>query len=406
MYDVAVLGTGLSGCLLAIKLKLMGRHILLIDKSSQQKNHIPETTYLSPNYVSSITNIPLSEINACFSTQSRVEFWSRDREETVTIVYSTEVERGPYLVDRAKLDDLLLTHAINLGCDTIFNADVTHIELSKHTQSIDCVVNNHTLSANCKVMVDATGKQAFLANKLNLKIEKTKLDDRLGVFSYFSNKEFHNTLSKNTLVITEIDSGYCFIVPLSGSTITVGLITDNYDKNESLGEIFLDKISGLEWLRQMVEKSERALPFLPVINESFKVSRPAGEGYFIIGEALGFSDPFFCNGIVIAAESAVLCAEAIISILESELRDLSITKYNTDIKTLYLEKPAQLHDQLKHRRPIIRKRSLADPHIPYSIACFMSGIASQKSSSIEALYELRQEYNDPQKGAGSCAIST
>jgi len=67
------------------------------------------------------------------------------------------------------------------------------------------------------------------------------------------------------------------------------------------------------------------LPFNSVQNFSFRVSKLAGPGYCLIGDAAGFLDPIFSTGVFVGTTTALQAAEDIVAALRKGASPIGAT---------------------------------------------------------------------------------
>jgi len=392
MYDVAIVGAGLSGSICAAQLSSKGLNVALLDRKNKESFHIPESTYLTPKETADLSGVTLEEIKGFFSNEASVCFKSAEGNDSISIKQVMNEKTGPFILDRGRLDSFLLDKAIKQGCHYLPKLTVLGVEFEKSFNQLIISDDNEKQNLKTKFVVDASGKQAFLANQLNLKSDIAELDKRISIFSHFINDNYYEAIKSSSVTIIEILDGYLYIIPLSNGRFTVGVTIDNKSYSNVLPkEVFYSSISKIDWLKQVLSESEQVLPFIPVINESFHVSRPSDHGYFIVGEALGFSDPFYCDGISFVLASVVGCVSGISELLSNATPEKTYQKYNELI--LSKRNNNGWHTFLNNSFGI-SMRCLADPHIPYGLSHFLlKSFDSGVDSSIRKMEKVRSFFD-------------
>jgi FADH2 O2-dependent halogenase len=103
-------------------------------------------------------------------------------------------------------------------------------------------------------------------------------------------------------------------IPLSDSLTSLGLVTRRADfarADEDPGAWFQRQLADQPELAARVARARVAHPFVREGNFSYAMTRLAGHGWLLVGDAGAFVDPLFSSGVGIAAESARRAADAI-----------------------------------------------------------------------------------------------
>lgn len=326
-YDVVVIGGAFSGSSSAILLKrrFPDLRILIVEKSEEFDRKVGEST---------------SEVSACFLTQvlkvgahlslkhvgkHGLRMWFYQENDDMP-GDSTEV--GPayqgrlptFQLNRITLDSYLLKEAEMLGCDVARPANIKNIELGgvgKNTVSYKSADSGtHQVSAGW--VVDASGKAAILARKLDTLKMNTDAHPVSSMWTRFKNicdldsTEAHEKMPGRCPCVkaqrgfsTNHLMGFgwwCWIIPLDNGEVSAGLTWDerlftppaNGSMSERLKEHLLKHPVGRVIFKDAVavENDNRYYKGLPYYSEQI-----AGDGWTIVGDAGGFMDPLYSQGL-------------------------------------------------------------------------------------------------------------
>jgi flavin-dependent dehydrogenase len=244
----------------------------------------------------------------------------------MTEVGSAFVPKLPsFQLDRARLDEAALGAAQAAGCQVMRPAKVTAVDLGWPASRLTIAgdegderpdVEQHITA---RWVIDASGRQVFLARRLGL-LEAVDEHPTAALWARWrgvadmdgpavlGDDPDHPRLPPLTprrRNATNHFCGYgwwCWVIPLAGGDTSIGLV---YDKRlfappgegtqEDRYRAFLAARPGLAELvagAEMVPGDFLAQKHLP-----YRVSRYAGRGWALVGDASGFMDPYYSPGL-------------------------------------------------------------------------------------------------------------
>ncbi len=354
-YDVVILGGAFSGASTGVLLKRKrpDLRILIVEKSVEFDRKVGEST---------------SEVAGCFLTRilgleaylarehitkHGLRLWFNgpandtncpSRCAEVGTFY--QVRLPTYQVDREKLDGHLLDMAAELGCEVQRPATVRDVALNglgNNTITIRRDGDDRTITA--RWVIDASGKAAYLARKQGL-LRQLDQHETAAMWARFSNvkdldsadlktrfPEYANAVRCPRSQATNHLMGrgwWCWIIPLNNGDVSAGLTWDprlftppeGANLSERLLTHLLSEPIGRELFDEAVaiEKDSRSYKGLPYYTE-----QASGDGWICVGDAAGFIDPLYSQGLDYCAH-AVSFATAIID------RDSSGECVKTDLE--------------------------------------------------------------------------
>ena len=340
-YDVVILGGAFSGASTGVLLKRKrpDLRILIVEKSVEFDRKVGEST---------------SEVAGCFLTRilgleaylarehitkHGLRMWFNgpandtncpSRCAEVGTYY--QVRLPTYQVDREKLDGHLLDMAADLGCEVQRPASVRDVELNglgHNTVTVRRDGDDRTLTA--RWVIDASGKAAYLARKQGL-LRQLDQHETAAMWARFSNVKDLDSADLKTRFPEYADAvrcprgqatnhlmgrgWWCWIIPLNNGDVSAGLTWDprlftppeGANLAERLHKHLLSEPIGRELFGEAVpiDKDSRSYKGLPYYTE-----QAAGDGWICVGDAAGFIDPLYSQGLDYCAH-AVSFATAII----------------------------------------------------------------------------------------------
>jgi flavin-dependent dehydrogenase len=101
----------------------------------------------------------------------------------------------------------------------------------------------------------------------------------------------------------------------------VGYPADLFREREPYDEVLEREVRACPALAGRLEKACPILPAQVVSDYSYRSTRASGEGWVLVGDSLGFLDPIYSSGVLLALKSGELAADAVSDALEHD--DLS-----------------------------------------------------------------------------------
>ncbi|MGH8477534.1 MAG: NAD(P)/FAD-dependent oxidoreductase [Methylococcales bacterium] len=321
LYDVIVIGGGPAGSTAAGLLAEKGWSVCVLEKDRHPRFHIGES--LLP------MNLPIFErlgvidqVKDIGVKKNAAEFNAPDTRRPIdTFYFGESLTDNPsyaYQVLRADLDWLLLDNARKKGAIVIEQITVSEVELAgdpKRVQATDAEGNR--VQFECRFLVDASGRDSFLATKLNLK-RKNKKHRSAAIFRHYRNVKRRTGGDSGNISIYWIEHGWIWLIPLQNDIMSIGAVLNpDYLKTRqsSLDDFLWTTLNQVPDIHERLEHAHPAGATGAAANYSYTASRMVGDGYLLIGDAFAFIDPVFSSGVFLAMQSAELGSEVVDMIL-------------------------------------------------------------------------------------------
>jgi len=328
-YDVVIIGAGPAGATAGALLAEHGRKTLILERAIFPRFHLGES--LIPETYWSLERLGLLDElrKSAFPKKFSVQFVSDGHKISAPFYFDQhnphecsqtwQVERGPF-------DKMILDKAISNGATAHTEAQVLDV-LFEGDQAVGVKVKigkgqtSETREIAAKVVIDATGQSAFLANRLGL----LKKDDRLQkgtIWSYFRGAVRDTGVDEGATIIMQTagKKSWFWYIPLPDDIVSVGCTGSmNFLFGQNRGtpeEIFQEELSRCPAMQDRLEPSEPHTDYFTTKDFSYRASQAAGPGWVIIGDAFGFIDPVYSSGVFLALKSGELAADAIHAAIE------------------------------------------------------------------------------------------
>lgn len=355
-YDAVIIGGAFSGAATALLLKRRrpATRVLIIEKAAEFDRKVGEsTTEVSSCFLTKVLGISTWLGHHQLAKQGLRMWFARTPEEK----FEDCVELGArynsrlsgFQVDRATLDEHLLSLAVAEGCELWRPAKIATVELGGAGRNVLNVrMGEETRNVRAKWVVDASGRAAVIARKLELLRAMTELPTNALWARFTGVKDWDGpelrarhpgwaqAVGTSRAWATNHLMGlgwWTWIIPLKGGHYSIGLVYDprlftppaGATIGERLGTHFQSHPVGREILgsAQPVAGDQRAYSALPYVSE-----RAMGDGWALAGDAAGFLDPLYSPGLDFCAFTAHGAQSMIARALDGEDIAADVAKYN------------------------------------------------------------------------------
>ena len=320
-YECVVVGAGPAGTAAAAILAEAGRETLLIEREAMPRFHVGES--LMPETYWPLQRLGLVErVQASgWQTKKSVQFVTAKGTESAPFFFRDHDGREcstTWQVERSEFDRLLFDRACELGADC---RDMTRL-LDVHFDESEAVCGVTVRDADgrdrqigCRVVVDATGQQAFLASKLRIKEMNPELR-KAAIWGYYRDAIRGEGDNEGATIImqTETKDAWFWFIPQSRGITSIGCVGDNDFLLKGRGtpqEVFLEELDRCPGLKTRLQHAARVGDFRVAKEFSYMTRQHAGEGWVLVGDAFGFLDPVYSSGVYFALEMGVRAGDCI-----------------------------------------------------------------------------------------------
>lgn len=321
-YDVVCIGGGPAGSSAAATVAGGGLQTLLIERESMPRFHVGES--LMPECYWPLQRLGLIDRvkRAGWQAKKSVSFVTSDGRESDPFFFSDHDDRDcstTWQVERSEFDKMVFDRAAELGADCYDHTRLLDVRLDAAGKASGVVLktgDGQIREIDCKVVIDGTGQQSFLANKLGLKEINPKLK-KAAIWSYWQGAVRGEGDAAGTTVImhTETKDAWFWFIPLSRGITSIGCVSDNdyLIKQGIAPEAMYEKQLALcPGMQPRLANASRVADVKVAKEFSYMTSQNAGDGWVLVGDALGFIDPVYSSGVYFALEMGVRAGEAVV----------------------------------------------------------------------------------------------
>ena len=354
IYDIAVVGSGFAGSLLAMIARKLGRSVILIEKGTHPRNVIGESsTPLSNLLLEELTiRYGLTELRplakwgswqrsypeiACglkrgFTFHHHVLGASpsadRERQDQLLVAASPRDEIADTHWYRADFDHLLVREAQRLGVEYVDRVALRRFRDGGEEVTLEGERDGHAVQFHARFVVDATGPRGFLYHALGLR--ELALPDyprTQGLYSHFTGVSRLEGTSWSRIdgsppypiddaaVHHVFDGGWVWVLQFNNGVTSAGVAaTDELASRLRFSdgaEAWSRVVDMIPALKEQFAEARAMRPFVHMPRMAFRSSEVAGERWALLPSAAGFVDPLLSTGIPLTLLGVSRLAEII-----------------------------------------------------------------------------------------------
>ena len=319
--DVFVIGGGPAGSTVAALLAERGFDVVLAEKDRHPRFHIGES--LLP------MNLPLfdrlgvkDEIARIGIVKYAAELTSPQHDAPATFTFAEAWNKDhpyAYQVRRSQFDQILFDNCVKRGTRALQECRVLRTELRDDGVDIAAATGGETRRWRARFLVDASGRDTFLANKLGTK-QRNPHHASAALYGHFTGAQRLPGAAEGNISMFWFDYGWFWFIPLLDGTTSVGAVcwpAYLQSRKSDPTTFFMQTIALCPPLAQRLAHAQLTAPATATGNYSYQSRQMAGPRHILIGDAFAFIDPVFSSGVYLGMNSAFLGAD----VVEASLRD-------------------------------------------------------------------------------------
>ena len=316
--DVLIIGGGPAGSTAAALLAQQGMDVVLLEKAQHPRFHIGES--LLPANVPLLDQLGVrAEVEAIAMPKYGIEFVSPWHKDRTFLEFGEAWDKSmdkAYQVRRSDFDHILIRNAASKGAKVLENCRVKAVDFLPdesgavvHAEHAD----GQGASWQARMVIDASGRDTFLANKLDAKV-KNKKHNSAALYGHFTGAERLQGKQEGNISLFWFEHGWFWFIPLSDGTTSIGAVcwpTYLKTRKNSVEAFFRDTIALCPPLQARLKEATLVSEVEATGNYSYSCKQTRGPNYLLLGDAFAFIDPVFSSGVFLAMNSAFVAADVV-----------------------------------------------------------------------------------------------
>ncbi len=321
-HDVLIIGGGPSGTGTAAILAEYGHKVLVLEREKFPRYHIGES--LIPFTFGPLERLGLipKMRKSHFVKKYSVSFVQPDGKRSQPFYFFNRYDRETiaqsWQVLRSEFDQMLAEHARERGAEVREETTVTQLLKNDSGRVIGVEVKNKDGSMEhlfAKLVIDASGKEAFASNRLGWRIGDPYLN-KVAVWTYYKGSKRGEGIDEGATTIAFVpQKGWFWHIPQHDDMVSVGVVAEGkYLSRDGVKDpetMFQREIGENKWIEERLSTGTCTGEYWITSEYSRHSKYGASPGLLLVGDAFAFLDPVFSSGVMLALKSAVLAGEAV-----------------------------------------------------------------------------------------------
>lgn len=319
-YDCIVIGGGPAGSTTAALVAQAGYSTLLVEREKVPRFHVGESLMPEAYWVFQRLGLLERMKESKFIRKLSVQFVNHTGRESQPFFFREHDPREcstTWQVERSEFDKLLWDNAKEKGADCADQTRVLDV-LCEGEQIRGVRVQTGDEAAReitGRVIVDATGQQALLANRMGLRVDNPELK-KAAIWGYYRNarRDPGDNAGATIILHTTTKKSWFWFIPLADNITSIGVVGNRDYLLKGRGKpaaVFEDELVQCPALTERLMDAELVSEFRTIKEFSYTTKQHAGQGWVLVGDAYGFIDPIYSSGVYLALKSGEMAADAI-----------------------------------------------------------------------------------------------
>ena len=318
--DVVVIGGGPAGSTVSTLLAQQGCRVQLFERERFPRFHIGESLIPETYWVLKRLNMLPKMQQSHFTRKYSVQFVNAEGRESAPFYFWDNKPHEcsqTWQVVRSEFDKLMLENARAHGVEAREGVRV-HEVLFEGDRAVGVRIKDEEgfREVRAKVVVDASGQNGLLMNKLRLRVWDPILN-KGAIWTYWegATRDAGRDAGATLVIQNGNRSGWFWYIPLHDNITSIGIVApfDYLFKGRTdYAKTYDEEVELCPGVKERVSKAKKVTGYFATKDYSYRSKQVAGDGWVLVGDAFGFLDPLYSSGVLLALRSGEMAADAIV----------------------------------------------------------------------------------------------
>jgi flavin-dependent dehydrogenase len=318
--DVVVIGGGPAGSTVSTLMAQQGLRVMLVEREKFPRFHIGESLIPETYWVLKRLNMLPKMQRSHFVKKYSVQFVNSKGTNSAPFYFWDNRPHEcsqTWQVVRSEFDQMMLENAREHGVEAHEGVRV-HEVLFEGDRAVGVKMRDaagfHEVRA--KVVVDASGQNGLLMNRLNLRVWDPFLN-KGAIWTYWEGayRDAGRDEGATLVIQTGGKNGWFWYIPLHNDIVSCGVVAPFdylFQGRANYAQTYEEEVAACPGVKERVKHARRATGYFATKDYSYRSKQVAGNGWVLVGDAFGFLDPLYSSGVLLALKSGELAADAIV----------------------------------------------------------------------------------------------
>jgi len=318
--DVVVIGGGPAGSTVSTLLAKAGVSVELFERETFPRFHIGESLIPETYWVlKDLDMLPKMQASH-FVKKYSVQFVNSEGRESAPFYFWDNKPHEcsqTWQVVRSEFDQMLLENAREHGVNVHEGVRVHDVTFEgDRAVGVRIKDGEGFREVRAKVVVDASGQNGLLMNRLNLRVWDPILN-KGAIWTYWENAYRDSGKDEGaTLVIQNGNrQGWFWYIPQHDNIVSIGIVAPFdyiFKGRTNYAQTYEEEVEMCPGVKQRVANAKKVTGYFATKDYSYRSTRVSGDGWVLVGDAFGFLDPLYSSGVLLALKSGQLASKAIV----------------------------------------------------------------------------------------------